>query len=84
MVEGEYRWIFDQTKATFLTWSNGYGKKGKGHECCGLHAGSKPEWFDFSCNAKFNYLCESNFCEYTVNIFIFFLWFVFYSFIQFQ
>ncbi|XP_071141969.1 perlucin-like protein [Mytilus edulis] len=62
VVEGEYRWTFDQTKATFLTWHKGYGKRGKGYECCGLHAGSKPEWFDFSCNQKFNYLCESNFC----------------------
>lgn len=66
LVEGEYRWTFDQTKATFLTWHSGYGKRGNGSDCCGLHSGSKADWFDYSCNSKFYYLCESNFCEYNI------------------
>lgn len=66
--EGEFRWNFDQTKATLLPWARGYGKNGNGYDCVAYNHDKKAEWFDYICNTKYYYICESNFCEYNVNI----------------
>ncbi|VDI42315.1 speckle-type POZ protein, partial [Mytilus galloprovincialis] len=59
--EGEFRWSFDQSKATFLPWVSGYGKKGNGYDCVAFNSGSKAEWFDYKCNTTYYYICERNF-----------------------
>ncbi|CAC5383722.1 unnamed protein product [Mytilus coruscus] len=69
--EGEFRWSFDQTKATLLPWARNYGKKGNGYDCVAFNTDSKAEWFDYICNNKYYYICESNFCEYNVIIYLF-------------
>ncbi|CAC5383727.1 unnamed protein product [Mytilus coruscus] len=59
--EGEYRWTFDQTKATYLPWYSGYGKKGNGYDCVAM-VYNGGQWIDYPCNTKYYYICESNFC----------------------
>ncbi|CAG2217915.1 unnamed protein product [Mytilus edulis] len=59
--EGEYRWTFDQTKATYIPWDSHYGKKGTTHNCVSFTSYSGT-WFDFYCNTKYYYICESNEC----------------------
>ncbi|CAC5383725.1 MRC [Mytilus coruscus] len=60
--EGEFRWNFDQSRANFLPWVNGYGNRGSSYNCVVMNSGNKAEWFDTSCNSRSNYICESNFC----------------------
>ncbi|CAG2217916.1 unnamed protein product [Mytilus edulis] len=62
LIEGEYRWTFDQTKATYLPWHSSYGKTNNGYNCGGLLNNHNGQWFDHPCNSKFFYICESNFC----------------------
>ncbi|XP_063404637.1 perlucin-like protein [Mytilus trossulus] len=59
--EGEWRWTYDQSKASFTTWYPGYGAKGTDSNCVMLHA-SRTDWFDYSCHYSAYYICESNFC----------------------
>ncbi|CAC5413643.1 unnamed protein product [Mytilus coruscus] len=60
--EGEYRWIYDQTKATFLPWSNGYGALGTKHNCVMIQR-HIAQWIDYLCGYKWRYICESDHCE---------------------
>lgn len=62
LIEGEFRWSFDQSKASFLTWADGHGHRGSTYNCVGMNSGGKAEWFDTSCNNMRYYICESNFC----------------------
>ncbi|CAG2185749.1 unnamed protein product [Mytilus edulis] len=66
LIEGEFRWSFDQSKASFLTWADGHGHRGSTYNCVGMNSGGKAEWFDTSCNNMRYYICESNFCEFIV------------------
>ncbi|CAC5383723.1 unnamed protein product [Mytilus coruscus] len=61
--EGEFRWNFDQSKATFFPWTNGRGRMGTGYNCVALNTAKRSEWFDTDCNNRYNYICESNFCK---------------------
>ncbi|CAC5383729.1 unnamed protein product [Mytilus coruscus] len=61
--EGEYRWTFDQTKATYLPWHSNYGKRGNGYDCVAMIVNNGGQWIDYPCNTKFYYICESNFCD---------------------
>ncbi|XP_076082902.1 perlucin-like protein isoform X2 [Mytilus galloprovincialis] len=62
LIEGEFRWNFDQSKATFLPWVDGYGNQGSNKNCVAMNSAGKAEWFDTSCNNARYYICESNFC----------------------
>ncbi|XP_052100907.1 perlucin-like protein [Mytilus californianus] len=59
--EGEYRWIYDQTKATFLPWTRGYGASGTKYNCVMLQR-KIAKWIDYSCGYKWRYICESDHC----------------------
>ncbi|CAC5420712.1 COLEC12 [Mytilus coruscus] len=61
--EGEWRWSFDQSKATYTTWISGYGSKGTGHNCVQIPNGHDGKWIDYLCSHQVNYICESNFCN---------------------
>ncbi|CAG2185750.1 unnamed protein product [Mytilus edulis] len=56
--EGEFRWSFDQTKATFLPWARNYGKQGNGYDCVAYNNNKTAEWFDYICNTKYHYMRE--------------------------
>ncbi|XP_052076595.1 perlucin-like protein [Mytilus californianus] len=60
--EGEYRWNFDQAKATYLPWHSGFGNKGNGYDCVAMINSSGGTWIDYICNTNYYYICESNFC----------------------
>ncbi|CAG2192474.1 unnamed protein product [Mytilus edulis] len=55
--EGEFRWSYDQTKASFKTWYSGYGSKGTSYNC-GLMYGNTYAWLDYPCERKFLYVTE--------------------------
>ncbi|XP_063402257.1 perlucin-like protein [Mytilus trossulus] len=59
--EGEWRWTYDQSKASFTNWTSGYGAKGTDSNCV-LLSGSRTDWFDYICSYSTYYICESNFC----------------------
>ncbi|CAC5383728.1 unnamed protein product [Mytilus coruscus] len=60
--EGEYRWNFDQTIVSYLPWRSGYGKLGNGYDCVAMLKSNNGQWIDYTCNTKYYYICESNFC----------------------
>ncbi|XP_076082410.1 perlucin-like protein [Mytilus galloprovincialis] len=59
--EGEYRWSYDQTIASFTAWHNGWGTKGTSHNC-GLMYHTTYTWLDYPCATEYYYVCESHFC----------------------
>lgn len=61
--EGEFRWSYDQTIASFTAWHNGWGKKGTTHNCGMMYQGTYT-WLDYPCATEFYYVCESHFCKY--------------------
>ncbi|CAC5406223.1 unnamed protein product [Mytilus coruscus] len=62
--EGDWRWTFDQSRATYKPWSGGFGAKGTTYNCVAYNYGSSNfrNWFDYICWQKYYYICESNFC----------------------
>ncbi|XP_063406268.1 perlucin-like protein [Mytilus trossulus] len=62
--EGDWRWTFDQSLATYKPWLSGYGAKGTAYNCVAYSHGSSGLrlWFDQTCSTNYNYICESNFC----------------------
>lgn len=66
--EGEYRWILDQTKATFLPWHSGYGSSGTKYNCVMFHR-QKAQWADYPCEHKWRYICERGHCKLYNDIF---------------
>ncbi|CAG2218500.1 CD206 [Mytilus edulis] len=61
LTEGQYRWIHDQTKATYLPWYSGYGALGTKHNCVMFHR-QLAQWADYLCEYKWRYICERNHC----------------------
>ena len=65
VVNGDWRWIYDQTTPNYKFWlsghphpaSNAYSKNYN----CGLMLTS-GKWYDHPCASTFYYICESNFC----------------------
>ncbi|VDI28989.1 Hypothetical predicted protein [Mytilus galloprovincialis] len=60
--EGEYRWSYDQTKATFFPWEDGWGAKGTDKNCVMFNGGA-ARWVDYTCERAFYYICEVDYCK---------------------
>ncbi|XP_076082301.1 lithostathine-1-beta-like [Mytilus galloprovincialis] len=61
--EGDWRWTFDQSQATYKSWQSGTGARGTSNNCAVYNYGGYFRlWFDQTCMAKYYSICESNFC----------------------
>ncbi|CAC5386632.1 unnamed protein product [Mytilus coruscus] len=61
--EGEFRWTYDQSKATVTDWYPGFGSKGTGLNCVAANCKTnKLKLFGYYCSSKMQCICESNFC----------------------
>ena len=67
VVNGDWRWIYDQTTPSYKFWysgyplstSNGYSKN---YNCAYMASSYSGKWFDYPCSYAKPYICESNFC----------------------
>ena len=71
VVNGDWRWIYDQTAPNFKFWYPGYPRSAststsKTYNCVYMayHLGGK--WTDYTCNYSSPYICESNFCKFII------------------
>ena len=71
VVNGDWRWIYDQTTPNYKFWYPGYPYSAsrtdsKNHNCGVMlyHKGGK--WHDYRCNTTLPYICESNFCKFII------------------
>jgi len=71
VVNGDWRWIYDQTTPNYKFWypglpypaSNGNSKNYN----CGLMAYNySGRWFDNPCSSALSYICESSFCKFII------------------
>ena len=71
VVNGEWRWIYDQTTPKYKFWHPGQPHPASNANSkdrnCGLmlysHAG---KWHDYPCSNPLSYICESNFCKFII------------------
>ncbi|XP_071123016.1 perlucin-like protein [Mytilus edulis] len=61
VVEGQFRWSYDQSPMTYKKWYSGWGSKGTGHNCV-MYSYPNDKWLDYTCMSPCFYICESNFC----------------------
>ncbi|CAG2215276.1 unnamed protein product [Mytilus edulis] len=61
--EGEYRWSYDQTKATFFPWERNWGAAGTNNNCVMFNTGQQGQWVDYPCGTILNYICEVDYCK---------------------
>ena len=67
VVNGDWRWIYDQTKPNYKFWYPGYpysasNANSKNYNCGYMTNSVGGRWFDYPCSSGFLYICESNFC----------------------
>lgn len=64
LIEGDFRWTYDQSKAEIKEWYPSYGSKGTGYNCvAAANHVNKLKPFDYTCSTTYRYICESNFCK---------------------
>ena len=71
VVNGDWRWIYDQTTPNYKFWYPGHpyaasGSSSKTYNCVFManHHGGK--WYDYPCSYTTPYICESNFCKFII------------------
>ena len=71
VVNGDWRWIYDQTKPNYKFWLERHPYSSSQAESkdynCGIMVNySDGKWFDFPCSGIYPYICESNFCKFII------------------
>ena len=67
VVNGDWRWIYDQTAPNYKFWYPGLPAsashaRSKNSNCGMMLNHSGGRWHDYSCSTILPYICESNFC----------------------
>ena len=69
VVNGDWRWIYDQTRPNYKFWLSGHPRPASNAHSknynCGLMLTS-GKWYDHACASAFYYICESNFCKFII------------------
>ncbi|CAC5367504.1 MRC [Mytilus coruscus] len=64
VVNGDWRWIYDQTQLSYKNFNPGTSNKNSYTYNCIMMYYSSGNWTDYSCNNGYPYVCESNFCKF--------------------
>ena len=67
VVNGDWRWIYDQTTPNYKFWYPGQPlstshSASKNYNCAMMLYNHGGKWNDYPCSYTFPYICESNFC----------------------
>ena len=71
VVNGDWRWIYDQTKPKYKFWlsrhpySAGHANS-KNSNCVIMLNYSNGQWYDFPCAGRYPYICERNSCKFII------------------
>ena len=71
VVNGDWRWIYDQTRPNYKFWASNYPypashANSKNSNCAIMACNNSGKWFDYPCSNTFPYICESNFCKFII------------------
>ena len=71
VVNGNWRWIFDQTALTYKFWYPGHPyssstSNSKTYNCVYMAYNYSGKWFDYHCGYAKPFICESNFCKFII------------------
>ena len=67
VVNGDWRWIYDQSTPNYKLWYRGHPypashSYSKNYNCVVMINSSSGKWHEYPCSSTFSYICESNFC----------------------
>ena len=71
VVNGDWRWIYDQTIPNYKFWYPGRpysasAAPSKTHNCVYMAYNKGGKWVDFVCNYAVPYICENNLCKFII------------------
>ena len=71
VVNGDWRWIYDQTTPNYKFWYPGQPyttshSASKNYNCAMMLYNHGGKWHDNICSYTLPYLCESNFCKFII------------------
>ena len=71
VVNGDWRWIYDQTTPNYKFWYPGMphgasNAKSKDRNCALMLNGNSGKWYDYPCGRNRPFICESNFCKFII------------------
>ena len=71
VVNGDWRWIYDQTTPKYKFWNPGMphaasNGNSKDRNCAIMLYSTGGKWYDHPCISDFPYICESNFCKFII------------------
>ena len=71
VVNGNWWWIYDQTRPNFKLWYPGLPysantKASKNYNCGMMLYNHSGKWHDYPCSHTIPYICESNFCKFII------------------
>jgi hypothetical protein len=66
VVNGDWRWIYDQTKPNYKFWVEGHPYSSKNYDCLIMVNYSGGKLYDFPCTGIYPYICENNFCKFII------------------
>ena len=71
VVNGDWRWIYDQTAPIYKFWVPGLpipasNANSKNYNCAFMAYNYGGKWYDHRCNYASPYICESNFCKFII------------------
>ena len=72
VVNGDWRWIYDQTKPSYKFWYSGHPyststSTSKTYNCAYMSYNYSGKWYDYPCYASMPHICESNFCKFIIS-----------------
>ena len=75
VVNGDWRWIFDQTTPNYKFWYPGHPfssshSYSKTYNCVYMAYNYSGKWYDYPCYAAKPYICESIFCKFILFYFV--------------
>ena len=71
VVNGDWRWIYDQTTPNYKFWYPGLplptsNAASKNYNCVFMLYNNGGKWYDYPCSYAQPYICESNFCKFII------------------
>ena len=71
VVNGDWRWIYDQTAPNYKFWESGHpystrSAYSKNYNCVMMLNYHHGKWFENPCSSAYYYICESTFCKFII------------------